>query len=210
MAKRKINKKKVQKLLVLIILAIIIIVGAIVVIDNLNKEPQVKESVKVIDSIKDYKLHENETEYYKQLFNLLKEELTKEEINEEEYAKIVAQLFLTDFFTLDNKLNKNDIGGTQYVYKDFQTDFEKLARESVYHEIENNIYGDRKQSLPIVTSVDIVGITQQSYDYLNKKDNEAFYVDLNIKYEKDLGYQENVSLIIIHSNDKLEIAEMSE
>ena len=210
MAKRKINNKKIKKMSILIIVVLILIVGTIITVKIFTDKQTPKETVKVIDTVKDYTLDENETNYYKDLFTELKEVLSSETIDEEKYAKIVSQLFLSDFFTLKNKVNKNDIGGTQFVYKNFQSDFNSLARETIYHNLENNTYGDRKQELPIVYSVDVVETKQDSYDYLDKTDDDAYYLDLIIKYEKDLSYQENVSLIIVHNDDKLEIAEMQE
>ena len=40
------------------------------------------------------------------------------DLKEEEYAKVISQLFVTDLFTLDNKLTSNDIGGLQFIYKE--------------------------------------------------------------------------------------------
>lgn len=208
MAKKKINPKKVRKLMIVSLIIIVVIVGAVITVKKLTKKTPIEETVKVIDTVKDYTLDDNETDYYKNLFNELKNTLNKENVDEEKYAKLVSQLFLSDFYNLDNKVNKNDVGGTQFVYKDFQSDFEKMARDTVYHSVENNLYGDRKQELPVVYSVDVLDIKQDSYDYLDKTDESAYYIDLIIKYEKDLGYQENVSLILVHNNDKLEIVKM--
>lgn len=209
MAKRKANTKKITKIVILITVIAITVIGSLVVLKTFTNKQTPKETVKVIDTVKDYKLNENETDYYKSLFNDLKEVLDTDTIDEEKYARLISQLFLSDFYTLHNKINKNDVGGTQFVYKNFRGDFENLARDSVYHEVENNVYGDRKQELPIVYSVDIIEVKQDNYEYLDQNDEEAYYINLVIKYEKDLGYQENIDLIIIHNGDKLEIAEMS-
>ncbi|NLL44247.1 MAG: hypothetical protein GX247_01085 [Mollicutes bacterium] len=212
MKKRKINPKKLILFIIVVIIVIGLIVGSILILKASlkGKEEPNNEEKEIIDNILDYTLDEDETEYYKNLFNQLKEVLNQDEINEEEYAKLVAQLFVADFFNLDNKINKNDIGGTQFVYKDFRSDFEKLARDSIYNHIENNIYGDRKQELPVVHSVAIENISQKKYTYNDKVDEKAYYIDVLIKYEKDLGYQEEASLILIHNEEKLEIAEMNE
>lgn len=210
MAKRKINLQKVTKFIIVIGIIIILIIGGIFIFKLFSKEEPLQEEKKVIDNILDYTLDDNETDYYKNLFSQLKQILNESDVNEEEYAKIVAQLFVADFFNLDNKINKNDIGGTQFVYKDSQNDFEKLARDTIYNHIENNIYDDRNQELPIVHSVTVENIIQKKYEYNDQLDNKAYYIDLLIKYEKDLDYQDEASLVIIHNNDKLEIAEMSE
>ena len=106
MAKRKINNKKIKKMSILIIVVLILIVGTIITVKIFTDKQTPKETVKVIDTVKDYTLDENETNYYKDLFTELKEVLSSETIDEEKYAKIVSQLFLSDFFTLKNKVNK--------------------------------------------------------------------------------------------------------
>ena len=133
-----------------------------------------------------------------------------DEIDEEKYASVICQLFLADFFNLDNKISNNDIGGTQFIYESFREDFEKLAQESIYHYVENNIYGDRKQELPIVTEVSVVDIKEASYTYLDESDDNAYQIDLKIIYEKDMGYQEDVTLVLVHHNERLEIIKMME
>ena len=89
-------------------------------------------------------------------------------------------------------------------------DFEKLAQESIYHYVENNIYGDREQELPIVTEVSVVDIKEASYTYLDESDDNAYQIDLKIIYEKDMGYQEDVTLVLVHHNERLEIIKMME
>ena len=46
-------------------------------------------------------------------------------VDEEKYATYISQMFLADFYTLNSALNKNDVGGVQFVYKDYQEDFLK-------------------------------------------------------------------------------------
>lgn len=210
--KKRISKKKIIKFILVLILLLFIVLGAYQVITGMKDKKKVKQQVKVEEKIDDYgyELADNETEYYKGLFKELKAVLNEKELDEEKYASLISQLFLADFFTLDNKLSKNDIGGLQFVYSDFQTDFEKLAKESVYRYIENNIYGDRKQSLPIVKEVSVINIENTSFNYLDQTDEHAYQVDLKISYEEDMGYQEDATLVLIHNNDRLEIIKMTE
>lgn len=209
--KKRISKKKIIKFILVLILLLFIVFGAYQVITGMKDKKKVKQQVKVEEKIDDYgyELEDNETEYYKSLFKELKAVLNEKELDEEKYASLISQLFLTDFFTLDNKLSKNDIGGLQFVYSDFQTDFEKLAKESVYRYIESNIYGDRKQSLPIVKEVSVTNIENASFNYLDQTDEHAYQVDLKISYEEDMGYQEDATLVLIHNNDRLEIIKMT-
>lgn len=205
--KRKIKKGKVFILLLIIVL----IVGLCLFF--INKKKSIKPpavQVEVIDTIDnfDYQLNDNETEYYNELFNSLKELLSKDDYDEEEYAVIVGKLFLTDFYDLNNKVMKSDVGGTQFVYSDYRTDFESGAIDTVYKSVESNVYGDRKQVLPTVKSVEKESIYTDSFEYNYDIDYDAYYVTFNISYDKDMGYPGSVTLVLIHNNDKLEIAKM--
>lgn len=205
-----IKKRRRIKKGIIILFIIILVLALLVVGKKLLSNNNSSKKVEVSDSIEEYgyNLNDNETKYYKELFNKLKNELSESEINEEEYAKLVAQLFVADFFNLDNKENKNDIGGTQFIYTNFQSDFEKLAKESIYKTIENNMYSSRNQKLPVVTDTEIINIENISYEYLDNIDNDAYEVTIEIEYKEDLEYQDECTIIIVHSNNKLEIVKM--
>lgn len=210
MKKRKIKKFKMIVTILFIVLLFILgwclkdIIG--VLKNNGASEVEILEQIESYN----YVLNENDPEYFKTVFKDLKEELSKDKIDEENYAKLISELFVIDFFSLDNALSKNDVGGIQFVYTDYQDSFTKFAKEGIYKYVESNIYNNRKQELPSVSSVEISDIKQDAVSFDNDiEDNKAYYVTLTITYEENLEYQENVELIIIHSNNKLEIAKMS-
>lgn len=175
-----------------------------------TKEKKPAQTVQVVDKIEQYgySLDDNETSYYQSLFQELKKLTDQEKIDDKEFATLVGQMFLTDFYNLENKITKNDIGGTQFVYGPYRIDFEKYAQESIYHSIENNLYGDRKQELPIVVKVTAKDISEKSFAYGDTKDSKALVIEYQIEYQKDLGYETNPVLIFIHHDNKLEIAKM--
>ncbi len=156
-----------------------------------------------------YTLNENDSPYVEELFKELKKELEKENVEEEKYASLLSQIFVADFYSLKHAINKNDIGGTQFVYEAYQNDFVALAKNSVYATIENNIYGTRKQSLPLVTAVEVTSIEQMEYESDLVVDEEAYQVDLYLTYEEDLEYPNHVTLIVIHNHHKLQIVKMN-
>lgn len=203
--KRRIKLKKI--FLLILIIGLLTYIG-IFIIKGKKKEPQ--KEVEVIDTIDDfgYELNENETKYYKNLFDKLKNLLKEENYDEQEYATLIAQLFVTDFYDLDSKIMKSDIGGTQFVYEEYREDFEKGAKAGMYKYIENNIYGDRKQELPIVTEVTQELIENNIFKYNNESDINAYYITMNIEYKKDLGYPIKVEVVLIHNNDRLEVAKL--
>ena len=207
--KRKLNYKRIA---ILIIVLLVISVGLAFLFGPKEKKKTPKEEKKVVDKLEKYGyvLEENQTKYYNDLFQSLKEELNKEEVNEETYAKLVAQLFTSDFFNLANKVTKTDIGGVQYVLESYREDFMKYARDSIYHHVESDIYGDRKQELPVVTNVTVDSIEQKEYSYLEETDDKAYEINVTITYEKEMGYQTKAKLILVHRDIKLEVVKMEE
>ncbi len=197
-----------KKKTIIIILVLVIIVSLIWGLKSFFKPKELYQKPKVIDKINGYELMEGASSYFKNVFSKLREELSKREINNENYAKLISQLFISDCYTLDNKISNNDIGGVQFVYEPFRDDFILIANEFLYSHVENNIYGTRKQELPIVNKVKIVSMEQKPFLFKEKTDEEAYYVEIEIDYLKDLEYPKEVSLVIIHNNNKLEIAKL--
>lgn len=206
---KKTKKRKIKKKPIIIILILIILIGLATYFVFFNKEDK-KEVTKIknVDTIEgyDYYLSENATKYYKKLFNQLKDLLASEDVDEEEYASLVAKMFAADFFNLDNKISKTDVGGLQFVYKDFRDDFIKLAASSMYKTVESNVYGDRKQELPVVTSVVTEKKDSSAFKYGDNTDDKALVFEFTITYENDLGYQETGTITLIHNDKKLEVA----
>ena len=209
MKKRKIKKFKLVATILFIVLLFLLgwcLKDIIGVLKNSGaSEVEVLEQIETYN----YTLNENDSEYFKKVFKELKTELSNDEVDEENYAKLISELFVIDFFSLDNSLSKNDVGGIQFIYTDYQDSFTKFAKEGIYKYVESNIYDNRKQELPSVSSVEITDVKQDAVSFDNDvEDDKAYYVSLTITYEENLEYQENVELIIIHSNNKLEIAKM--
>lgn len=175
------------------------------------KNNEAKE-IKVLNTIEgyNYTLNENDSAYVSSLFDKLKEELAHEIVDEEKYATFISQMFIADFYTLNSAVNKNDVGGVQFVYESYQDDFLKSAKDTVYRYVENNIYNDRTQILPIVSDVSITNIEQKLYNSDTVTDGKAFYVTASVTYKEDLGYPSTVSLILVHVDSKLEIAVMKQ
>jgi len=202
--KNKINIKRVA-ILVLIVIAIICLILWLV-----NKNKVVEVNVSTTDNMSSYgySLPDNATDYYKSLYKELQTNLNGTQVNEEEYARSVAKLFLTDFFTLSNKVMKSDIGGKQFVYSSYQEDFMKYAKESIYSNVQSNLDGNRKQDLPKVKDIEITKLSNEKYTYQKNTDDKAYDIIATITYEKDMGYQKSAELIIIHTDKKLEIVSM--
>lgn len=205
--KRRLSFKKIFFLLIIIFFAVSLLCFFNIFKDKNNVPTSQVEIVDSIDTF-DYKLNDNETKYYNELFSSLKELLNNNNYNEQDYAVLISKLFLTDFYDLDSKVMKSDVGGTQFVYYDYRDDFELGAMDNVYKFVESNVYGDRKQDLPIVKKVDLVDISNADFIYGESNDNNAYYLNMKIEYEKNLGYPDEVLLVLIHNDDKLEVVKM--
>lgn len=196
-------------------LALLIIIAGILFIGILkdvlgNNSAEEVEIVDTIDTY-EYKLTENNTDYFESLYYELKDELALEVRNDDKYAELVTKLFIADFYDLNSKLNKNDIGGVQFIYDKYQSTFIKSANDinGIYYYVDNNIYGEREQKLPIVKDVSVEETLKINYTYGDINDSNAYQIKVYITYEEDLGYPKNATVTLVHNNDKIEIVKVN-
>lgn len=201
-------KTKYKKLLI-IIAVLIILLGITGVVYKIN-ENKAEENVKILDVIEDsdYKLKENDSNLKKDLFYELKNILKEETINYEDYAKILSKLFVVDVFSLENKINKYDIGGLDYILEGEKNKFKLLMGDTIYDIIENNYDGKRTQELPVVKKVTILDVTESQYLF-DKEEVLSYDINLEWEYEKDLDYDMSAALKLIKYNDKMHVISYS-
>ena len=204
-------KNKKRRIICIFLLVFALIIGLLIYIYVMNKDKDDNEieDVKVINKIDkyNYTLNDNETSYYKDKFNELLELSKKEEINDEELISLVTSLFLSDYYNLDNKKDNLDIGGLQFIFEDEKDDFLTVSKNTLYKYLKNNYNGKRDQILPIVTDVVINKIDKIKYTYLGKTE-DCYQVSSSIKYQEDLGFQSDVTLILVKDNDTFSIVEL--
>lgn len=208
MARRK--KIRVGRVIILLFLVFLLLVFGYFAINKFAGSKKT-EKVKEISSIKgyNYTLRADATDYYKKLFKKLSKVLGKKDVDMDKYASLVGEMFVCDFFNLDNKISKNDVGGREFVYSEYVEDFEKYAMDTMYKSVQSNVYGNRKQSLPIVTNVSISKESSESFKYGDNVDTDAYVFNFKVDYKKDLGYQDKGKLVLIHNDKKIEVASMS-
>lgn len=199
--------RKKKKILIAIIVVIIILITAILLFSLFNNKKGT-EVVNVVDNISEYgyTLDDRDTDFMKNTYNELKEILLEDEINYENYAKTLAKLFVIDLFTMNNKINRYDVGSTEYVYNESIDNFKTNVEDTIYKTIENNSDGKRKQELPEVVSVDVTAITTDEYS-IREDTYESFVVDLNWNYKKNLGYDEKATITLVKKDTKLYVVE---
>ena len=203
-------KKKVKRFLWFLLL-IILAGGGFYVYKTYYHKEEVKEA-KVVNKIDKYgyNLKENKPEEYKKMFEELKEILEADEVDEEAYVKKISEMFVYDFYSLDYKSAKTDIGGVDFVYSEVLPNFLENAEDTYYKYVESNIYNNRKQTLPRVTNIEVGEVTQEGYEYLKESDSEAYKVPVTWEYTDDAfdKYQKEATLYFIHDDIKLSLVEL--
>lgn len=199
------KKNNSSKIIVMVIIVILVILG-IIFFQN-KKELTV---ITVDDEIEEYSYHlnSNSTRIYKKYFNELKEELSDNKVDEEKYASLVSKLFIIDYYTLNNKITNRDIGGVDFIHSSLKDSFISSSMNSIYKYIKSNLYGKRKQKLPEVNDVEIVSIENIKYKNKDLIDDSAYKVICKVGYVKDYDYPKEVTLGIMHEDNKLVIMEI--
>lgn len=200
-------RKKRRIIAIVAIVAIIVIAAAIIKFWPDSKKVGEVKIINKIDAY-GYVLEDDETSLHKGYFNELVNVLKAEDIDEEAYAKLVVELFVSDFYNLDNKPTKNDVGGIQYIYTATKDNMVLKAKDTIYKYVENNLDNTRKQELPVVSDITIEDIKTVSYKYGGKTDKEAYEVTIKWSYKKDLEYQDTATITLVHEDKKLSIAEL--
>lgn len=195
-------KNKYKRLLIIIVI-LIVILGIIGVTYKLTKKEE-KEVIKVLDVIDgfSYELKETDSKLKKDLFYDLEKILKEDDIDYKLYAELLSKIFVVDVFSLDNKRNKYDIGGLEFILDSEKDKFKTLMSDTLYDIVENNYDGKRTQELPLVNSVNVLECAESKFMF----DNEellAYDIVLEWTYEKDLGYDTASTLKVVKKDNKL-------
>ena len=192
--------KKVDKLKRIIRICILILIVVIIVYILMVVLPKKKNNAtQSVDKTKfGYTLAKRDTELYKEVFNLLKEELNKESINYEKYAEYISKLFIIDLYTLSNKNFKNDVGGIQYVKDEIKDNYKLNVSNTLYKYINN--------SKVEVSKIDVLEIKEIEYKISNKN-YSGYEVKLSWEYKEKNDYDKEGTIILIRDNDELYVVE---
>lgn len=205
-------KRKPKKILIFIILIIILAIAAVASYFIFFDKETVKEA-KVVSKIDNYGyvLKSNKSDAYKKLFKEL-EKVLSDEVDEEKYVKTISKMFIVDFYSLGDRNAKTDVGGVDFVHESALENFLLNAEDTFYKYVESNIYGDRKQELPIVDTVTIDSVEKTEFSYLETIDENAYKVTASWTYKDPTlaaGYQKKATLVFVHKDKKLVLVELS-
>lgn len=195
---KKLNKLK--RGIGLTLLLILITIGAYVLI---IVKPNEKDNIQEVEKIKfNYTLYDRDIKIYRDIFNDLKEELDKEQIDYEKYATYISKLFVIDFYTLNNKNSKDDIGGTQFVKTEIEENFKLNASQTMYKYISDT----DKKKLPEVSNIELKELKKTTYN-IKEVEYEAYLIELTWEYKEDLGYENKGEIYIVKEGEQLFIVE---
>lgn len=203
--------KKRTKITLGIIVVLVIAVVGFLIFRHFHSSGNIEEA-KIISSIEEYgySLKDNKNATYKKMFNELKDILEKEEIDYDKYASKISEMFIYDFYSLEDKVAKNDIGGVQFISPEIISNFLENAESTYYKYVESNIYGTRKQDLPMVDKVNIDSIEQEEFTAGDVTDPIAYQIKVSWNYTDDnySDYQSSATMILMHQDKKLNIVEL--
>ena len=200
-------KKKIFGLVICTLL-FIYFVGGVIYNLVLDKDINDKNEIKTSNTIKgyDYLLYEDDLDIYVSEFDNLKKNLEGKEVNYKEYAYSISKMFLIKIYSLDNVDNKYDVKGTEFIYPDARENFKLNITNTLNKYIEDNSDNDRKQDLPIVKSVNILRDEEITFK-IGEEEYDAYKIETEIEYEKNLEYDEKAELIIVKKDKYLYIVE---
>jgi hypothetical protein len=202
-------KKRAKR--VLRILLLIIVIGLTLVYLFFYDTKKVKK-VKVLDTIPEYgyELNDNKSEEYKKLFRELEKILKEDKVDEDKYVETISKMFIFDFYSLNDKLAKTDVGGSGFVHKDARKDFLENAEDTLYKYVESNLYGNRNQDLPQVKEVKVKNVEKKPFTYGSEVDEDAYTVEVNWEYKDSSGsgYQDSATMVFVHEDKKLSLVEL--
>ena len=160
-------KKSVRKKIIIILIIIAVILGFFSLKDLIFKNGNSVNEVKVVSKIEKYgyNLKENKPKAYKTMFEELKKILDANEVDQDAYVKKISEMFIYDFYSLDDKTAKTDIGGVEFIYGGILENFLENAQDTYYKYVENDIYDNRKQTLPIVDKITIESVEKKPFAY---------------------------------------------
>ena len=191
-----------------VLLVIVISLGVLKIFFNKDEELKKEANVSnVISNITDYgyTLDDRDTDYMKDTFHELEDILSASEVDYHLYADTLAKLFVIDFYTLDNKINKYDVGSLEYILSSKVDMFRQKAVDTIYRDILDNTYRDRIQDLPEITNVTVLNTEDVTFT-LNEEEVNAIKVTMNYEYKEDLGYDTEGTIYFVRNAQKLEVA----
>ena len=200
------KKYKVGLIVISVLLVGVVSLGVFKIFYGDKEEEKDVNVSSVISNINDYgyTLDDRDTEYMKETFVELEKILNETDVDYQAYAEVLAKLFVIDFYTLDNKINKYDIGSLEYIWSSGVDMFRQKAVDTIYRDVIDNTYRDRIQDLPEITNVSITNTEETTYQ-LGEEEVDAIKLEMKYEYKEDLGYDTEGTIYLVQNVNKLEV-----
>ena len=195
-------------LTIIVVLVLVLSAGAIYMKFFYQANNENTNKSNVVHNIDEYgyTLDDRDTKLMKDEFYKLEDILDSSEIDYQAYAESLSKLFIIDLFTIDNKINKYDVGGLEYLYETEQDKFKNIIMDSIYKNVLDNSNHKREQELPEVQSITIENVVESTY---TKDENSlnSYQIEVSWDYVKDLGIDAKAIITIVKDEAKLYVVE---
>ncbi len=190
----------------LIIIFILLVLGVAILITLEFKPSSNPKISKDIDKIANYNYHlqKRDTTLMQETFKSLKNLLSKKDIDYDLYATYLSELFIIDLFTMDNKNNKYDVGGLEYVLPEIADNYRLNVEDTLYKYLIETSKRTSNERYPVVKSINQESLENTQYTYQEVL-YDAYKIILNWEYEENLGYQTKAEIILIKKDKQLYI-----
>ena len=159
-----------------------VIIGLIFLISSLSKNTDDSQDAGntdgVVEDVEYYAFRSNPTELQKELDLELEETIENEGFINENVARLVAESFYVDFYTLSNKTIKNDIGGAQFLPTMYRLNFREKAINSTYLYLE--AYQDEYGASELPTVINVKSTSASEVESF-----EEFTLFIEVEWEYD-------------------------
>lgn len=202
------KKYKNGLILIVILIVLVTIIGVSKVFFKKENSKKPENKTSIISNITDfgYTLDDRDTKYMKDTWKELEKILKEKEIDYDKYAESLAKLFIIDLYTLNNKINKYDVGSLEYILSDKQEMFKNKVMDTIYNDLIDNTYNDRVQELPEITNIEIIN-NEKTEITLNDQKIPSYKITMKYEYEKDLKYDKEGTVYLVQEDNKLAVAQ---
>ncbi|CAM4263126.1 hypothetical protein H9L01_03865 [Erysipelothrix inopinata] len=196
---------------ILVLSLITVSVGSYYIVKANNNRSGIEKIGHVQDKNNFYTLRNNATEYQKELYAQLTEELSKPIKDDEKISELVAKSFVADYFTWSNKLRNNDVGGIQYIMKDYQKSVYDYATDTMYNDAYYYIQKGKVSETLEVTKINST-TSKDTFELISKDKKEpnekieGYRVTLDWEYKPSTvvetsKYQNKASIMVVKDTD---------
>lgn len=186
-------------------------------------DSEVKETKIEIKKNDVYEAPVKPTDMQAKLYNKLTKALKGSD--DEQIASLVAQNFISDFFTMKNKSNSENVGGLTYLPEGRREEFKTYAVLSAYSQYEEIVQEYGKSNLPVVKSAKVGTVEAGTFDYTDyiaaneetgaeeqyiTNTYDGFKISITLSYEdtKYDGLLEATTILVLNIDGKYFVISM--